>query len=431
MSINIANEHDLNKYISLEVCAQDLSSLFRDFNTSKHTIDEIMKKKQMLSEFMATRYLQDRLRQYWKESDNLPFLRPLSHAEAKTTRQQWIINALKNNENVYIFEPNKMPSEIQTQIRRVGLFLTAMAGEYIDQTISFSRKTGRPPRIYLDYLKGKHDYPDYLHAFQQTLKWEKDELKQNMREAKERRVMDLPNGYYAVQLLNAAAMKVEGRKMANCLSDELQPYLRDVEKEQPSLTIYSIRNSQGIPRVNITLRREEKVISDCSAKANDFVHPEDAPMVATFINALQIPMRTVAARHARLIQSEGQYYDVFHLPPNKKFYDDCLDLEGLDLTELPHLENLVLRGSFMCAHNQLRNLKGAPKVVRGAISFYDNPIEDLTGFPDFAGSAITPVTLDDKARAAVLGETTIIPRQVSSLIQSKVMFAPYLDRDFI
>ncbi|MBQ4472229.1 MAG: hypothetical protein II942_03190 [Alphaproteobacteria bacterium] len=426
MFINIVNQDDFKKYVSLEICAQDLNPIFRNFNKSKHTLQEIIQKKEMLSEFMAIRYLQDRLCRYWQGTENLPFLRPVEQGEDVTSQPEWVTNALNNHEKIYVFDSSKMPSEIQTEIRRVGLFLKAMAGEHIDQVVFFSRKTGRPPKVYLDYLKGKHDYPDYIQAVQQTLKWECNELIQNKRNAKVKRIMDLPNGYYAVQLLNAAAMKLEGYKMANCLSDDLLSYLTEVEKENPDIIVYSIRNSQNIPRVNVTVRPKEKIITDCAGKANDLVHPVDIPAVASFVNALQLPMRTAAAHQARLLRSNGQYYDVFHLPTDRKFYESSLNLEGLGLTELPSLENVVLSGSFMCAHNQLRNLKGAPKIIRGGISFYDNPIENLSGFPDYAGSAITPIKLDDKAKTSVSGEITLIPRQISSLIKSNIFYTPYL-----
>jgi len=428
MSINIANEHDLNKYISLEVCAQDLNNFFKDFEKTEHPVIEIMAKKQMLAEFMAIRYLQDRLRQHWQKSgDSYPFFYPLTgKSEALRWAPMWVKHALKNGEKVYEFDSTQMPIELQTQVRRVGLFLTAKAEEYIERVIQFSCKTGCPPKIYLDYLKGKHDCQTYADAYQQTLKWEQNELNHYTRDARVKHVMDLPNGYYAVELLNQAALQLEGRKMANCLCDNLQPYLGEVEKEDPMFTIYSIRNKQGTPRVNLTVRRQENVISDCAAKANDFVHPSDVPAVAAFVNSLHIPMRIQAARKARLLLSDGVYYDVFHLPSGKNFHDSCLDLESLDLKELPNLENVVIHGTFKCAHNHLRSLKGAPRTIRGCFSFYDNPVESLEGFPEYAGSVTSPVELDEKTQKRVPGDITIIPNSVSNLVKSKVILPPYI-----
>ncbi|MBQ3696125.1 MAG: hypothetical protein II938_04070 [Alphaproteobacteria bacterium] len=416
MSINIANEESLNKHISLGVCAQDFKDCFKNFEKTQHPIIEIMAKKQMLAEFMAVRYLQDRLRQYWEKSSDLPFFYLLTQEnEALQWLPVWVEHALKNKEKIYMFDATKVPIELQTQIRRVGQFLTAMAGEYIERVIQFSRETGRPPKIYLDYLKGKHDYPTYIDAYHKTILWEQDEINQYQRDAKVKHIVNLPNGYYAVELLNSAALQLEGRKMANCLCDSLQPYLKEVEEDTPSLTIYSIRNAHGIPRVDVTVRVQEKVISDCAAKANDYVHPEDAPMVAAFVNALHLPMRIAAARKARLLANNGMYYDVFHLPPDKKFYDSCLNLEALDLEELPHLENVVIQGSFTCAHNRLKNLKGAPKNIHGCLSFYDNPIESFEGFPESVGSVSTPIALDTQTKKHVSGNITIVPRSSDKL----------------
>ena len=151
MSINIANEESLNKHISLGVCAQDFKDCFKNFEKTQHPIIEIMAKKQMLAEFMAVRYLQDRLRQYWEKSSDLPFFYLLTQEnEALQWLPVWVEHALKNKEKIYMFDATKVPIELQTQIRRVGQFLTAMAGEYIERVIQFSRETGRPPKIYLD-----------------------------------------------------------------------------------------------------------------------------------------------------------------------------------------------------------------------------------------------------------------------------------------
>jgi len=120
------------------------------------------------------------------------------------------------------------------------------------------------------------------------------------------------------------------------------------------------------------------------------------------------------------------YYDVFHLPPDKAFHDSCLDLESLDLQELPNLENVVIHGTFKCAHNHLRNLKGAPRTIRGCFSFYDNPIESLEGFPEYAGSVSSPVALDEARQKCVPGDITIITNGVSNLVKSQVILPPYL-----
>ena len=418
MNINLANGYDLDRYISLEICAKDVGLRLNDLKKKSSNLFNIIRYKRELSEFMAVRYLQDRLREYWAEFPKLSFLRLLKKEDPNiSSLPKWVLNGLNNGEKIYFFDVSQMTPNQQKEIRRVGIFLMAMAEEYIDQVISFSRKTGRPAKLYLDYLKGKHDYPTYVQALRETQKWESDELKQNIRIAKEAHVMDLPNGYYAVQLLNAAALKWEGHRMANCLSDELEPYLAEVEKPDPKIIIYSIRNSRGIPRVNVTFRPNISVISDCSGKANDNVHPVDAPIVAAFVNALNIPMRVSAARQARLLRSEGKYYDIFHLPHNKHFYDSTLNLEGLELTELPHLENLTLTGPFMCAHNHLRNLKGAPKVIHGGFSFYDNPIESLDGFPDSVESVVSPVPISAVIRQLSLAQSPLFLLFFSSTIK--------------
>ena len=425
MLINIANEHDLHKFISLDVSAEDLEPKFRHYQSKSLSLQQLRSDKHDLAQYMATRYLRDRLRRYWGQ--NLPqvFLPQISIQNQCVSHMPfWVKEGLKNNEKIYLFEGTKVPMPIQTEIRRVGLFLSAMAEEYIDSIMRFAIKFNRPIKVYLDYLKGKHDYPSYEMALLATQKWEQNELKQQMRDAKIHPLMQLPNGYYAVELLNKAALKLEGRKMANCLGDELQPYLQDIESDTPSYRIFSIRNREGTPRVDVAYRTHGNRIVDCAGKANDYVHQSDVPAVCAFINQMKLPVSIAAARHARLLEADGVYYDVFHLPPNIRFHEALLNLEGLDLRQLPKLENVVLSGSFMCAHNKLTNLKGAPKIVRGAFSFYDNPIENLEGFPDYVGSVISPVLLDDNLKTHVVGDINMIPPKVSNLVRSNLLLEP-------
>ncbi len=85
-----------------------------------------------------------------------------------------------------------------------------------------------------------------------------------------------------------------------------------------------------------------------------------------------------------------------------------LDLRGLGLSELPDLSCVVIEGDFLCSHNKLSSLKGAPSAVKGKFvcsgnqltslegapqsvggSFYcrDNPLTSLTGAPQSVGGS--------------------------------------------
>ena len=61
----------------------------------------------------------------------------------------------------------------------------------------------------------------------------------------------------------------------------------------------------------------------------------------------------------------------------------CLD--GLDLTELPDFSGAVVKGTFSCRGNLLRNLKGAPRRVLGNFLCQNNSLKSLIGAPEYVG----------------------------------------------
>lgn len=64
-----------------------------------------------------------------------------------------------------------------------------------------------------------------------------------------------------------------------------------------------------------------------------------------------------------------------------------LNLSGLKLTELPDLTDVVVKGSFWCMGNKLKDLTGAPRVVEGDVMCGTNRLTSLEGAPQEVGGA--------------------------------------------
>ena len=66
--------------------------------------------------------------------------------------------------------------------------------------------------------------------------------------------------------------------------------------------------------------------------------------------------------------------------------EGSLDLSGMDLEKLPDLSDVTVTGSFNCAHNRLRTLKGAPRKVGHNFDCHGNCLYTLNGAPSHVGN---------------------------------------------
>ena len=58
-----------------------------------------------------------------------------------------------------------------------------------------------------------------------------------------------------------------------------------------------------------------------------------------------------------------------------------LNLDGLNLSKLPDLSNIIVHGCFCCEDNLLINLIGCPKIINVNFTCYNNPLKSLEGCP--------------------------------------------------
>ena len=62
-----------------------------------------------------------------------------------------------------------------------------------------------------------------------------------------------------------------------------------------------------------------------------------------------------------------------------------IDLSGQNLTRLPDLSAVIVKGGFYCYNNQLTTLAGAPQAVVGVFHCYNNQLTTLAGAPQAVG----------------------------------------------
>ncbi len=259
----------------------------------------------------------------------------------------------------------------------------------------------------LDHLKTSNQYYDFDKTYEQAQAWEiinanrtnyrykKKEKKQS--EIGTQKVMDLPHGYYVVQLLTEDALNFEAKYMNHCIKD---PKYYDKIKSG-AVFVYSIRDFKGEPHVTIEVynnayitfgadlylsfsKKEGNIESDyfvrqCRGKNDAAPLAKYIPYAQQFIFAQNYGF-IADMKHAGLIYQDGQYWDIFNLPKGFIIKGD-LDLSDMQLTELPDLSTVTVEGSFNCAMNKLTSLKGAPRKVGKNFICSSNKITSLEGGP--------------------------------------------------
>lgn len=84
------------------------------------------------------------------------------------------------------------------------------------------------------------------------------------------------------------------------------------------------------------------------------------------------------------LEQDGETYNLYEMPYGFVIKGD-LDLNFKDLTELPDLSGVIVKGNFSCDYNYLTTLKGAPREVGGDFSCVNNKLVSLEGAPEIVG----------------------------------------------
>ena len=115
-----------------------------------------------------------------------------------------------------------------------------------------------------------------------------------------------------------------------------------------------------------------------------------------------------------------------------------LYLNGLGLTELPDLSNIIIKGSFDCSNNQLTSLKGCPTEIGGHFYCAYNQLTSLIGCPTEIGghfwcnhNKLTSLNGCPQIikEVAIFDKNVILSKEILNIINNLTKHKDYLNKE--
>ena len=386
MALNLLNDYAFNDFltdISFQGNPQPASQGVRG---EFESVDYVVAHRDTIARGILNQYVKRKIRDYILNLKDEPAFVAVDATQPDLP--DWTKGVFARGEQVYLFNGAKMSDKLKNDITTVRDYLYDVALMYVDKVAKTAEATKQKPKIRYDYLKTTNEYNTFEQALSAAHKWH-EKLAQNLEQklkAQEilkksqvgaRFVMALPDGMSAYQLTTAEALDFESEYMGHCVGKGGY----DQGVKDGSLQIYSIRDERGEPHVTFEVR--DGVIQQCKGKQNKAPVAKYMPAVQAFIKQNKFKLGG-DKRNTGLIEQDGEYYSIFHLPQNFVLRDD-LDLSHMDLTELPDMSTVTILGNFYCGYNQLTSLTGAPKQVDGGFYCGHNQLTSLTGAPKHVG----------------------------------------------
>ena len=393
--VNLLNEKDLNQFIADIIYFGEKPD---SFETSElRDLSYVKEHKDAVIRAMVYQWFKTRLRSFLTTDteQNRPFLEPLNPRDTSyhelleqyTPDGQeplWLRSCYEQGRTVYVFNQEKMPSEIKDEITNLRDFLYDDASKKVERAITVAEESQQGKkqkggfRLRLDALKTDNKYKEYEQAKKASEIWhykltvQSAKLKNVYRDERgEEEIIQFADGMKIVRLFTPEALDYEGTKMGHCVGSG--NYDRGVE--EGSIQIYSLRDKWDNPHVTFEVRGKD--IKQCKGKENCRPVRKYAPYCQFFVSQNGLNLCD-DMRQLGLIKQDGICYDLYELPENFVIKGN-LDLSRMGLEVLPDLSQLVVEGDFNCSGNGLRNLKGSPR-VKGQIIARWNPIETLEGY---------------------------------------------------
>ena len=389
MALNLLNDYAFNDFltdISFQGNPQPASQGVRG---EFESVDYVIAHRDTIARGILNQYVKRKIRDYILNLKNEPAFVAVDATQPDLP--DWTKGVFARGEQVYLFNGAKMSDKLKNDITTVRDYLYDVALMYVDKVAKTAEATKQKPKIRYDYLKTTNEYNTFEQALSAAHKWH-EKLAQNLEQklkAQEilkksqvgaRFVMALPDGMSAYQLTTAEALDFESEYMGHCVGKGGY----DQGVKDGTTQIYSIRDERGEPHVTFEVR--DGVIQQCKGKQNKAPVAKYMPAVQAFIKQNKFKLGG-DKRNTGLIEQDGEYYSIFHLPQNFVLRDD-LDLSNMDLTELPDMSTVTILGNFYCSHNQLTSLIGAPKHVDGGFYCTANQLTTLKGAPENVGGGV-------------------------------------------
>ena len=386
MALNLLNDLELNEFLT------DISYQGRPVPKQQgihgefESADYVLSHTDEIARGILNQYIKHRVREYISRQGNEPAFVPVD--ANKTDLPDWAKNVLARGDAVYEFDGTLMSDKLKNEITTVRDYLYDMATTYVDKVGTTAKNTKRKPKIRYDFLKTNNEYQTFEMALSAAEKWHEKiaaGLEQRLKSKKilekslqgAEFVMELPGNMAAYKLTTSAALDFEGEYMGHCVGRGGY----DDGVADGTMQIYSIRDERGEPHVTFEVHGNS--IEQVKGKQNKRPVAKYMPAVQAFIqvNNFDIDGDVI---NTGLIKQDGKYYDIFHLPRGF-VVNGNLDLSEMDLTELPDMSTVSVKGGFYCEDNQLTSLAGAPQSVGAEFDCRNNQLKSLAGAPQSVG----------------------------------------------
>ena len=381
MSVNLLNDKELNDYLIDLVWGERGMPIILDGQSQENMMDAnyIEQNKDAIVRSILTQYMKHRIRAYLTESEDYPFLTPVSK---RADLPDWATRALDAGQKVYSFDAAKMTGQMRHDLTTIRDFLYSAAESYVDKTViaikeNIQKDKKKLPKVRLDYLKTSNEYNTFEKTLAQAEKWhehmaqlaakkEKNEQMYKASLAGTQFIMDLPNGMRAYQLMTPQALDFESEYMGHCVGRG--GYDKDVTNG--SVKIYSIRDNNGEPHATLEVRGQN--VFQCKGKGNKTPVQRYIPAVQHFVEAQKLIKHDM--KNIGLIKQDGKYYSIYDLPNGFVVRGD-LNLSEMDLADV----NLNIKVTGILNLAGAKNLKLHPKTDFSGTKDVNLSHTDLSG----------------------------------------------------
>ena len=382
MSVNLLNDKELNDYLIDLVWGERGMPIILDGQSQENmmNVNYIEQNKDAIVRSILTQYMKHRIRAYLTESEDYPFLTPVSK---RADLPDWATRALDAGQKVYSFDAANMTGQMRHDLITIRDFLYSAAESYVDKTViaikeNIQKDKKKLPKVRLDYLKTNNEYSTFEKTLAQAEKWhehmaqlaakkEKNEQMYKASLAGTQFIMDLPNGMRAYQLMTPQALDFESEYMGHCVGRG--GYDKDVTNG--SVKIYSIRDNNGEPHATLEVRGQN--VFQCKGKGNKTPVQRYIPSVQHFVEAQKLEIMH-DMKNIGLIKQDGKYYSIYDLPNGFVVRGD-LDLSGMDLADV----NLNIKVTGKLDLAKAKNIKLHPKTDFSGTKDVNLSYTDLSG----------------------------------------------------
>jgi len=260
-------------------------------------------------------------------------LQKMPEGEMRYSNHSWLRAAFHEGEVIYRFRPD---TELLSQIRHIIDWIAAAMENDADWLRQLDDR-GRPKKLRkigsLDQATKEANKAMLIYAQRAAANGYDDA------HGHEKTVKTYGDGYRMVQLLTPGALDRESGYLGHCVGNGAY----DAGLKAGRHEFYSLRDANGKGHATLEVRLEDNALLQCKGKQNAPPVSKYMPHIQAFLKDRRYKLQE-SPRHTGLVEQDGVYYDINHLPENfhYKGYLDLANCTGL--TTLP--DGLQVGGSL-------------------------------------------------------------------------------------